>query len=109
MGFKDEYPQDTSGAPYLTGDEKDALLASGDVFTITAVRFDPKGGFDNADRYVLSIILGDEERRLSFQAASVDSRDRNLANMADYLAANAGDTIDAQLEAAGRATLVIAV
>jgi hypothetical protein len=96
------------GQQYVTGGEKDALLESGDAFTIVGVKFDEKGGYDNADRFVLDVILAGEERKLTFQAGSVDSRDRMLAAMAEFLDANAGATVNAKLEASGRATLVSA-
>lgn len=104
--YVDENPG--GGQQYVSGPEKDALLESGTSFTIVGVKFDPKGGFDNADRYVLDVILEGEERKLSFQAGSVDSRDRMLAAMAEFLTANAGATVNARLEAAGRATLITA-
>ena len=104
--YTDDNPSGSSA--YLAGAEKDALLESGSSFAIVGVKFDEKGGFDNADRYLLDIILAGEERKLSFQAGSVDSRDRMLAAMASYLDANAGVTVNAKLEASGRATLVTA-
>jgi hypothetical protein len=96
------------GGQYVSGPEKEALLDSGESFTIVGVKFDEKGGFDNADRFLLDIILAGTERKLSFQAGSVDSRDRMLAAMAEYLDANAGATVNARLEASGRATLITA-
>lgn len=108
--FFDSYVDDNpgGGSQYVSGEEKEALLASGNAFAITGVKFDPKGGYDNADRYVLDVILAGEERKLSFQAGSVDSRDRMLAAMAEFLDANAGTTVNATLVASGRATLITA-
>lgn len=108
--FFDTYVDDTpkGSDEYVSGTEKDALLASGESFTITGVKFDPKGGYENADRYVLNVILEGVERKLSFQAGSVDSRDRMLASMAEFLSAEAGRTVNARLEASGRATLITA-
>lgn len=107
MGFFDEYVDDSPGSVYVSGPEKEALLESGTIFNITGVTFDPEGGYDDNDRYVLDIVLNDEQRKLSFQAGSVDSRDRMLANMAEFIE-RSGETVAVKLTQQGRSTLITA-
>lgn len=107
MGFFDEYVDDSPGSVYVTGDEKEALVKAGTVFSITGVTFDPEGGYDDNDRYVLDITLEGAERKLSFQAGSVDSRDRMLASMADFIE-RSGEAVNVKLTQQGRSTLITA-
>lgn len=106
-GFFETYVDDSPGGngSWVSGDEKEALVKSGDSFTITAVTVDP--GDKYGERFVLDIVLNGEERRIGFQTGTVDSRDRMLAAMAEYIG-NSGSTVDASLTAAGRATLITA-
>jgi len=108
--FFSTYVDDTpyEGGDYVTGEEKEELLKSGKSFIIRAVTLEPTGGYKDTERFLLDITLDDAERKLGFQTGSVDSRDRMLAAMADFLAANPGKTVQARIEAAGRATLVTA-
>lgn len=107
MGFFDEYVDDSPGSVYVTGDEKDQLIEAGTIFTITAVTFEPEGGYDDNDRYVADILLGEAERKLSFQAGTVDSRDRMLASMQEFLA-RTGEGVEVKLTKQGRSTLITA-
>ena len=107
MGFFDEYVDDAPSSVYVSGGEKETLLADGTVFNITAVTFDPEGGYDDNDRYVLDIVLADENRKLSFQAGSVDSRDKMLASMADFIE-RSGEAVAVKLTQQGRSTLITA-
>jgi len=108
--FFQTYVDDTpyEGGDYVTGEEKEELLKSGKSFAIRNVTLEPTGGYKDTERFLLDITLEDVERKLGFQTGSVDSRDRMLAAMADFLAANPGKTVQARIEAAGRATLVTA-
>ena len=108
MGFFDEYVDDSPGSVYVSGDEKETLIAEGTAFTITAITFDPEGGYDDNDRYVLDIELNGAERKLSFQAGSVDSRDRMLASMAERLEREGTLGQDVKLTQQGRSTLITA-
>lgn len=107
MGFFDEYVDDSPGGVYVTGDEKDALIEAGTVFSITGVTFEPEGGYDDNDRYVADIVLNDAERKLSFQAGQVDSRDRMLASMQEFIA-RTGDAVSVKLTKQGRSQLITA-
>lgn len=107
MGFFNEYVDDSPGSVYVTGDEKEQLIADGTVFDITGVTFDPEGGFDDNDRYVLDITLAGTERKLSFQAGSVDSRDRMLAAMDEFIQ-RSGEAVAVKLTQQGRSTLISA-
>lgn len=106
--FFDTYVDDSPvDSIYVTGEEKDALLASGDSFTIKAISLDP--GDKYGERFLLVVEgIGEGERKLGFQTGTVDSRDRMLAAMAEFLAANPGTMVDAKLTSAGRATLITA-
>jgi hypothetical protein len=107
MGFFDEYVDDSPGSIYVTGVEKEALIEDGTIFTINAVAFDPEGGFDDEDRYVADVTLADVERKISFQAGKVDSRDRMLASMADFIE-RTGESVTVKLTQQGRSQLVTA-
>jgi hypothetical protein len=110
MGFFDEYVDDSPGSVYLNGDEKDALIENGTVFTITGVVFEPEQGYDDNDRYVATVAglgEGDEERKLSFQAGGVDSRDRMLASMQEFIA-RTGEGVNVKLTKQGRSVLITA-
>lgn len=107
MGFFDEYVDDSPGSIFVTSDEKEELVAAGTVFPITAVTFDPEGGYEDADRYVADILLADTERKLSLQAGSVDSRDRMLASMQEFIA-RTGEAVNVKLTKQGRSVLITA-
>lgn len=112
MGFFAEHPVDEGGSTFVKGDEKERLIADEVSFTITAVRqednpFDKaKDGEPQPQRYVVTADLEGEERRFSFPIGGVQSRDRQLGQMAEYLAA--GGTIEpVRLEMAGKAQLIV--
>ena len=107
MGFFEEYVDDSPGSVYVTGEEKDQLITAGTILTITGVEFEPEGGYDDNDRYVLDVVLGDAERKLSFQAGSVDSRDKMLAAMADFIE-RTGETVSVKLSQQGRSVIITA-
>ena len=106
-GFFDTYVDDNpGGGTWVSGDEKDQLVDSGDAFDITAVSLDPGDKF--GERFVLDIVLNGEARKVGFQTGTVDSRDRMLSSMAEFLASNAGSQVRAKLASSGRSVLVTA-
>jgi len=106
-GFFSTYVDDSpGGGTWISGDEKEKLIESGDAFDITAVDIDP--GDKYGERFVLDVVLAGEARKIGFQTGTVDSRDRMLGAMAEFLAANAGSQVRAKLAASGRSTLVTA-
>lgn len=105
MGFFETYEAETGGGSSWVGaDEKADLIAERTPFTVTAITFEEGDKF--GDRYVLDIILDGTERRIGFGVGAVESRDKLLANMAQYLAAGA-DGVEVALEPAGRAVLIV--
>jgi hypothetical protein len=106
-GFFDTYVDDNpGGGTWISGDEKEKLVESGDPFDITAVSLDP--GDKYGERFVLDVVLNTEARKIGFQTGTVDSRDRMLSSMAEFLEENAGSQVRAKLTASGRSTLVTA-
>lgn len=93
MGFWDEY-KENDGGKYLTGADKTALIASRTPLQVTSIRreespFKQKDAQGNAtvsvDRFVLDVELNGEARRLSYDAGSVESRDRLFSDMIRYV------------------------
>ena len=79
MGFYDSYEPSSN---LLSGDDKDALIASGITFEITGVR-QAKTRF--GESFFVDVVIDDEEKTLAFKKGSVYSRDDLLSNMAIYL------------------------
>jgi len=110
VSFFDEY-KDIGGGEYVSSDEKNVLIENGIPLKITDVAYQEESKF--GERYVCRVLLpdpetGDEEERLmSFSAGTVESRDRMLKAMAEYL-----DDADAEpplvkLEKVGRAVIIV--
>lgn len=91
------------GGSYLTEDEKKALASSKQVFAIKSVEFQEGQGYEGKDRFLVTIELADEEKLLSFQHGSVESRDEMLAKLSKHVAENGPEY--ATLKKAGRAFL----
>lgn len=87
MSFFDTYQE--IGGNFIKADEKAAMMEGGIPFTIKSIVEDPANKY--GPRYVLGLLVpnpetGDEEERsLGFQTGKVESRDRMLAQMKDYL------------------------
>lgn len=88
MGFFDTYEDEGGDKTYVTSAEKAALKENGTSFVITGVEFQKGQGYKGSDRYLLTITLDDEARKLSFGTGTVDSRDRMLGAMAEFAAEN---------------------
>jgi len=103
VGFWDNY-DDGAGAKFLTGDEKDALAESGEAFDIVGAS---KGSSKFGPRYVVRVILENgDERAISFATESVESRDRMLDAMIEYLKDENADLPHVRLEKVGRSVLI---
>jgi len=108
LSFWDEYKE--IGGNYLKAAEKDVLMENGIPFTVTSVTLDnhPQYG----ERYVASVNVPnpetgeEEERAISFPFGTVESRDRMLAQMAEYLGRDDAEEVKVKLEKAGRSILV---
>lgn len=88
MGFFDQYEDEGGDKTYVTSAEKATLIENGTAFTITGVEFQKGQGYKGGDRYLLQIVLEDENRKLSFGTGTVDSRDRMLGAMSEFAADN---------------------
>lgn len=107
MGFFDEYEE--IGGDFVKGAEKETLAANGIPFIVQAVFDDDTSQF--GARYVLKTLVPDpengeeRERSMAFAKASVDSRDRMLVAMQEFLN-EGGDPVTVKLEKAGRSWLL---
>lgn len=88
-GFFDTF-QDAGGASYIGKEEKATLIADSTPFPVKRVFYQATGKF--GARYVLITELDGEERALSFGAESVESRDRMLAALIEYLSDEDAET-----------------
>lgn len=91
MGFRDEF-KDVGGGSWVGAEEKAELISAGTVISISDVIYDAHNKY--GPRYVVKFTLDDELRSIGFGAESVESRDRMLGALADYIAANEGYTED---------------
>lgn len=111
MGFFDVFQDEGApdGGPYISKSEKADLIANATPVTISKVEFQPEKGYKGSDRYLLTVTVdgNDEERALSFGTGTVDSRDRMLAAMSEFLDANPGETVAVVIEEAGAAQLLV--
>ena len=105
MGFFDEYvAPENPGGEYISAETLGSDKAE---FTITAVVYEPEQGYEGADRYLASIILDGEEKKASFGAGSVDSRDQMLAAMAEFIQ-RTGETVKVRAGKQGRSVILTA-
>lgn len=108
MGFFDEYKE--IGGNYVKADEKQVLIDNGIPFQVTAVVADDENKY--GPRYVATVLLpdpenGDEaERAISFPKGTVDSRDRMLNQMMNYLEREDAEPVLVKLDKVGRSILV---
>jgi hypothetical protein len=108
VSFFDEYTEIRGN--FIGADEKQVLIDEGIPFQITAIQFDEENKF--GPRYVAGVLVPDpangeeEERLISFPKGTVDSRDRMLAQMTDYLARDDAQPVLVKLEKAGKAILI---
>jgi hypothetical protein len=103
MGFWDTF-EDESGYNWVGKAEKAALIDTGTPIAIKRV-FKRTSKFGPG--YVVVVDLNDEERALSFGAESVESRDRLLDAMTEYLAtSDEGTVVEAKIVKKGQSDLI---
>lgn len=103
MGFRDEY-KDVSGGSWVGAEEKAELIASATPIDITDVIYDPTNKY--GPRYVVKFTLDGEDRSIGFGAESVESRDRFLSQLGEYISANEGYTERVVLVQKGRSVIL---
>jgi hypothetical protein len=87
MGFYDNYT-DGSGGNFIGKEEREELIASGEGFPITKVS---EGTSQWGAKFYVEISLDEETRVMSFTKESVESRDRMLAALKEYLESDEND------------------
>lgn len=95
MAFKDEF-KDTGSLNYIGKEEKAELIESAEQFPVSQVF--KAASAEYGPKYNCIVELDGESRCLSFGAGSVESRDRMLDAMIDYLEENEGDEVPVYLE-----------
>jgi len=80
--FFDNFQESAGGGSFIGKEEKATLIKDATPLTVQAVR---KGESKFGLRYVVDVDLDGEIRSLSFTADSVESRDRMLDAMTQYL------------------------
>lgn len=110
MGFFDDY-KDIGGGEYVGADEKAVLIENGIPFQITDVVYQEESKF--GERYVCRVELPDpetgetEERLMSFSAGTVESRDRMLKALSEWLDDGDNEPPYVKLEKVGRAVIIV--
>ena len=105
MSFWDTH-EVSSGGGYLSPDEKQALVDSGEPFDITGVRFEAENKY--GPRYVVTLTLEGETRMVGFPKGSgVTSRDDILQAMIDdHFGVGEAEAITAILDKGGNSYLI---
>jgi hypothetical protein len=107
VGFWDEYTEPTGS--WVKAAEKQVLIENGIPFTVSSLS---KGEYQGEPRYVMQALLanpesGEEEERLfGFPIGTVESRDRMLSQMAEYLTRDDAEPVTVKLEKVGRSILL---
>lgn len=110
MSFFDEY-KDIGGGDYVSSDEKNVLIDNGIPIQITDVVYQEESKF--GERFVCRVMLPDrdlgeaEERLMSFSAGTVESRDRMLRALAEWLDEGDNEPPWVKLEKVGRAVIIV--
>lgn len=109
MSFFDEY-KDIGGGDYVSSEEKDVLIDNGIPFQITDVVYQEESKF--GERFVTRVQLPDPEtgekaeRLMSFGAGTVESRDRMLRALAEWLDEADNEAPFVKLTKVGRAVII---
>lgn len=82
MGFFDEYKEE-GGLDYVGKDEKSVLITNGTPLEVQRIFHSEAGQF--GPKYTMIVLLNGDERAISFGAGKVESRDRMLDAMSEYL------------------------
>ncbi len=112
MGFFDEYVDEGGGSLYIKAEEKTAIAQAGIPFVVTGVKDDEDNVYNGKKqpRFVVVLELPDpetgepQERYLSFpKGTGVDSRDKMLAQLGEYLTRDDAEEVTLKLTKVGRA------
>jgi hypothetical protein len=109
VSFFDGY-KDIGGGQYVGSDEKDVLIENGIPFQMTDVVYQEESKF--GERFVTRVLLPDpetgetEERLLSFGVGTVESRDRMLRALAEWLDEGDNEPPYVKLTRVGRAVII---
>jgi hypothetical protein len=107
VGFWDEYTEPVGS--WVKADEKAVIMDNGIPFKITAVT---EGDYKGEPRYVVEALVPnpesgeDEERLFGFPIGTVESRDRMLKQMGEYLGRDDAEPVVVKLEKAGQSHLI---
>lgn len=108
LGFFDTFQE--VGGNFVGAEEKAVLIENGIPLTVLAVVMDEQNKY--GPRFVAKCLVPNpttaqpEERSISFPVGSVDSRDRMLTAMSEWLRENPEESVTVKLEKAGRAILL---
>jgi hypothetical protein len=106
MGFFDTFA-DTSGVEWVKSEEKNELIAEGTALQVVRAAF-RKGQF--GPEFVLTFTVPEDGedtlRGISFQAGSVESRDRFFEALIDYLGVEGNEPPLVHLELRGRSVVI---
>jgi hypothetical protein len=116
MGFWDKHPEhaEGGGGDYVSGEEKSALMESGQPFDITGVKVRNAFG---SEQFSLTIVLHneetgeDEDRIMTFTKGGqfpVESRDNLLLDMMhDFEEDPTAEPVRAKLTLVGRSQIIV--
>jgi hypothetical protein len=108
MGFFDTYKE--IGGNWINAEEKQEMIDKGVVFEITGIMHDDANKY--GPRFVASITApnlqtGDaEERSIGFPKGTVESRDRLILALEEYLNGDEVEPVLATLEKVGQSILI---
>lgn len=108
MAFWDEYKE--IGGNFIGADEKQVLMDNGIPLKVLAVIEDQANQY--GPRYVAQVMCpnpetgDDEERAVSFPIGTVESRDRMMIQLTEYLGRDDAEEVVVKLEKVGRSILV---
>jgi hypothetical protein len=108
MGFYDEYKE--IGGNWINSDEKNVMIEEGIPFEITAIQHDEANKY--GPRFVATVVVpnpetGDEETRsLGFPKGTVESRDRMIVAMEEYLGSDKPEPLIVKLDRVGNSILI---
>ena len=116
--FFDENPDlvdggSVEGGEYVGKEEKKALIASGQPFTVVSAEYEEGKGYEGANRWLLVILLEDEdgveqERKLGFNDG-VESRERFIERLAAWIEDEDNEPAVVKLTKVGRSQLLVSV
>lgn len=107
--FFDEY-EDLGGGNWISSEEKAVMIENGIPFDVLSVVEDPAGKY--GARFVLKVLCPDSttgemtERQIGFAQNSVESRDRMLHQMKEYLAREDAKPVSVKIERVGRSDIL---